>query len=109
MACTDTSDGFDRETPDGYPPHNLQNVWLMPRCLLPVVCSFIVVACVRCVVFNARTRALSLLSVSLSLPPLFFSFAIQSLLLSSSPLARLLPSRHFLTCSLPLFFNSCLP
>jgi len=40
MAETDSSDGFDGETPDGYPPHNLQSVlptryvcssWWFPR------------------------------------------------------------------------------
>jgi len=36
--------------------------------------SFIVVACARCVVFSARTRARSLLSVSLPLPPFLARF-----------------------------------
>jgi len=54
----------------------------------------------------SSARALSSLFLSPLLPFAFFSFAILSLLLSSSPLARLLPRRFSLTRSLPLFFNS---
>ena len=69
--------------------------------------SFIVVACARCVVFSVRTRARSLLCVSPPLPTFhILVLAIPSLLLSSSPLARLLPCRLSLTRSLPLFLNS---
>jgi len=40
--------------------------------------SFIVVACARCVVFSARTRTRSLLSVSLPLPPFLVRFLSDS-------------------------------
>jgi len=40
--------------------------------------SFIVVACARCVVFSACTRARSLLSVSLPLPPFIIRFLCNS-------------------------------
>ena len=41
--------------------------------------TFIVVACARCVVFSARTRALSLLSVSLPLPSFLVGFLSDSI------------------------------
>ena len=64
---------------------------------------------VRAALPLARVRARALFSLVLSpfLSFLFLSFQILSLLLSSSPLARLLPRRLSLTRSLPLFFNSC--
>jgi len=50
--------------------------------------SFIVVACARCVVFSARTRVRSLLSVSLPLPPFFVRFLSDSI-----SIVLFLPSR----------------
>jgi len=63
---------------------------------------------VRAALSVARAQAHALFSLFLSpfLPFLFFSFAILSLLLSSSRLARLLPRHLSLNRSLPLFFNS---
>jgi len=63
---------------------------------------------VRAALSSARVRARALFSLFLSpfLPFLFFSFVIWSLLLSSSPLARLFFCRLSLTRSLPLFSNS---
>jgi len=58
--------------------------------------SFIVVACARCVVFSARTRARSLLSVSLPLPPFLVRF-----LSNSISFVLFLPSR-WLASSLSL-------
>jgi len=55
---------------------------------------------------HVRARALFSLFLSPFLPFLFLSFVILSLLLSSSPLARLLFCCLSLTRSLPLFFNS---
>jgi len=60
---------------------------------------FIVVACARCVVYSVRTRARSLLSVSLSLPPFLVRFLSDSISFVLSP-----PSRSL--ASLPSFSHS---
>jgi len=66
--------------------------------------SFIVVACARCVVFSARTRERSLLSISLPLPPFLILFLCNSvsfaLFLPSCSLAFLPSFSHSFASSL---------
>jgi len=62
--------------------------------------SFIVVACARCVVFSARTRARSLLSVSLPVPPFVVLFFCNSV-----SFALFLPSRTTFACFLAVFLS----
>jgi len=65
----------------------------------PLIHSFIDVACVHCVVLSARTRARSLLSTSLPLPPFLILF-----LDNSVSFAPFLPSRTL--ASSPSFSHS---